>query len=310
MSEGPHTVALSGSRGLVGTALAASLAGDGHRLLPLVRRSDPAVDEVRWEPSRGGMDAVGLAGASALVHLAGENVAAGRWNPARKERIRSSRIEGTRLIARTLAGMDHPPPVWVNASAIGFYGDRGEELLDEASPPGDGFLAETCVAWEAETEAARAAGVRVVLLRIGIVLDATGGALGRMLKPFRLGLGGRLGHGRQFMSWITLADLVAAIRRVLADEAFRGAVNAVAPHPVTNAEFTRTLGRVLGRPTLLPAPAPAIRLALGEMGQELLLASTRVRPAALLGAGFEFRHGRLEQGLRAVLSRPATGRAS
>jgi uncharacterized protein (TIGR01777 family) len=245
-----------------------------------------------------------------VVHLAGENVAAGRWSLARKERIRSSRVEGTRLIAEALAGLDRPPPVWVNASAIGFYGDRGDERLDETSAPGDGFLAETCVAWEAATAAARAAGVRVVLLRIGIVLDAKGGALARMLTPFRWGLGGRLGHGRQFMSWITLDDLVGVLRRALVDGGLEGAVNAVAPRPVTNAEFTRTLGRVLRRPTLLPAPALAIRLLLGEMGQELLLAGARVRSAELERCGFEFRHGQLEGALRAVLERPGTDRAS
>jgi uncharacterized protein (TIGR01777 family) len=287
MNEHPLTVAVSGSRGLVGSALTASLSTDGHRVLRLVRRSDPGTDEVGWDPADGRVDAARLGGASAVVHLAGENVAAGRWSLARKERIRSSRVEGTRLIAEALAGLDRPPPVWVNASAIGFYGDRGDERLDETSAPGDGFLAETCVAWEAATAAARAAGVRVVLLRIGIVLDAKGGALARMLTPFRWGLGGRLGHGRQFMSWITLDDLVGVLRRALVDGGLEGAVNAVAPRPVTNAEFTRTLGRVLRRPTLLPAPALAIRLLLGEMGQELLLAGARVRSAELERCGFE-----------------------
>jgi uncharacterized protein (TIGR01777 family) len=301
-------VAISGGSGLVGTALGASLAAEGHRVQRLVRRP-PAADreEVFWDPAAGRIDAAGLEGAHAVVNLAGENIAAGRWTTARKERIRSSRVDGTRLIAETLAALERPPRVLVNASAIGYYGDRGDEPLDETSSPGAGFLAENCVEWEAATAAARRAGICVVWLRIGVVLTVAGGALPRMLTPFRLGLGGRIGSGRQFMSWITLEDLTRVIHRAVFEEALDGPVNAVAPGPVRNAEFTRTLGVVLRRPTLLPLPAWAVRLLLGEMGQELLLASTRVVPARLEAAGFVFRHAAAEPALRSVLGRPRPG---
>lgn len=300
--------AISGGSGLVGSALAASLAGDGHRVVRLVRRESAAgPDEVLWDPDAGRVDATGLEGVDAMVHLAGENIAAARWSAAQKERIRTSRVEGTRLLADTLAGLTHPPRVLVNASAIGYYGNRGDELLDDDSAPGTGFLAETCVAWEEATRPAHLAGLRVVLLRIGIVLSAAGGALGRMLTPFRLGLGGRVGDGRQFMSWIALDDLVEAIRRTVLDESLTGPVNAVAPRPVRNAEFTRELGRSLRRPTPLPMPAWAVRLLLGEMGDALLLAGARVVPRKLERAGFAFRHADVGAALRSMLAPPPTG---
>jgi uncharacterized protein (TIGR01777 family) len=303
-------IAVSGSGGLVGSALAAVLAGDGHRVVRLVRReSEPGPDEVLWDPVAGRIDAAGLEGVDAMVHLAGENIASGRWSAARKERIRASRVEGTRLVAGALAGLAQPPRVLVNASAIGYYGDRGDELLDEDSAPGSGFLAETCVAWEAATAPARQAGLRVVSLRIGVVLSAAGGALGRMLIPFRLGLGGRVGDGRQFMSWVALEDLVGIIRHGVFDDTLAGPVNAVAPRPVRNAEFTAALGRALRRPTPLPLPAWAVRLLLGEMGEALLLAGTRVVPTGLERAGFTFRHADLGSALASILAPPRTGRS-
>jgi uncharacterized protein (TIGR01777 family) len=306
--SGNMHVAVSGSGGLVGSAVAASLAADGHRPLRLVR-DESAVEPgaAFWDPASGRIDADRLEGADAVIHLAGENVAAGRWTTARKTRIRASRVGGTRLVAETVARLARRPRVLVSASAIGYYGDRGEERLGEASAPGSGFLADTCVAWEAATEPARRAGMRVVLLRIGLVLAATGGPLGRMLTPFRMGLGGRIGDGRQFMSWIALDDLVAVIRRAIVDSTLDGPVNAVAPGASRNREFTRTLGRVLRRPTPLPLPAWAVRLLFGEMGRELLLAGARVVPGRLEQAGFAFGHRDLEPALRAMLDRPRAG---
>jgi uncharacterized protein (TIGR01777 family) len=303
-------IAVSGGGGLVGSALAAALGGEGHRVVGLVRRKSAAgPDEVLWDPATGRIDTAALEGVDAMVHLAGENIASARWSAAQKERIRTSRIEGTRLVAGALAGLARPPRVLVNASAIGYYGDRDDELLDEDSASGSGFLAETCVAWEAATEPAYRAGLRVVLLRIGIVLSMAGGALGRMLTPFRLGLGGRVGDGRQFMSWIALDDLVEVIRRAVLDESLAGPINAVAPRPVRNAEFTRALGRALRRPTPLPVPAWAVRLAFGEMGEALLLAGARVAPARLERAGFAFRHADVGAALRSILASPQTGRS-
>ncbi len=295
---------ISGASGLVGARLAAFLAAGGHRVDRLVRR-DPQSGrtDIRWRPEAGEIDAPALEGVDAVVHLAGASIAAGRWTSARKEAIRRSRVEGTRLLAETVARLSRPPSVVVSASAIGYYGSRGDESLTEDSPAGDGFLAEVCQAWEAAADPARHAGVRVVTLRMGMVLAASGGALGRMLLPFKLGLGGVVGSGRQYVSWIALGDLVSAIHHVLLAAGVTGPVNAVAPVPVTHRDFVRTLGRVLRRPTLAPLPAPIVRLLLGEMGQALLLDGARVLPARLQAAGFRFRHPVLESALRAELAR-------
>ncbi len=241
-----------------------------------------------------------LQGLDAAVHLAGESIAQ-RWTPERKARILKSRARGTRLLSESFARLTQLPCVLLCASAIGYYGDRGEEVLTEESPSGVGFLAEVCREWEAACEPAVRKGIRVVNLRIGVVLSAAGGVLPRMLLPFRMGLGGRVGHGRQYMSWIALDDLVGVIVHALTCDTLAGPVNAVAPHPVTNVEFTRTLGRVLRRPTVLPIPAFAARLALGEMADGLLLASTRVQPARLAASGYAFRYPELEGALRHVL---------
>lgn len=301
----PRGVAVSGASGLVGRALERSLAADGYTVFRLVRRGAASESEIGYDPFAGRVDESRLEGLHAVVHLAGENIAGGRWNRERKHRIRASRVDGTSTVARAIAGLARPPRVLISASAIGFYGDRGDETLDETSSAGSGFLPEVCQAWEAATEPAERAGVRVVRLRVGVVLSRNGGALARMLLPFRLGLGGRLGDGRQTMSWLSRTDLVAIIHHCLEQDGIAGAVNAVAPFPVTNAEYTRTLARILRRPAFATVPAICLRLLLGEMGRDLLLASARVVPRALEASGFVFRHPQLEQALRfELLSEP------
>jgi hypothetical protein len=248
----------------------------------------------------GSIDTSGLQGVEAVVHLAGENIAE-RWTAAKKANIRDSRANGTRVLCEALTGLTPLPKVLVSASAIGYYGDRGAEVLTEDSASGSGFLAEVCRAWEVATEPAHQRGIRVVRLRFGVVLSAAGGALAKMLPPFRLGLGGTLGSGRQYMSWIALDDAVGAIHHAVVTEPLQGPTNAVAPQPVTNQAFTKALGSVLRRPTLLPLPAFAARLIFGEMADELLLASTRVQPAKLQASGYSFRYPELEGALRHVL---------
>jgi uncharacterized protein (TIGR01777 family) len=296
-------VAVTGSTGLVGTALVNSLEAGGHVVRRLVRR--PVRDgqhEIRWDPAAGQIDAGALAGVDAVVHLAGENLAAQRWNESFKAEIRNSRVRGTKLLCDALAGLSTRPAVLVSASAVGYYGNCGEEIVDESSPPGTGFLADVCREWEAATEPARNAGIRVVNLRIGVVLSTRGGALAKMLTPFKLGLGGPIGSGRQYLSWVEIGDLVSAIEFALRNETLAGPGNAVAPQPVTNREFTKTLGQVLGRPTALPMPAFAARLAFGEMADEMLLGGVRAAPRALLNAGFVFQHPELEPALRHLLA--------
>jgi uncharacterized protein (TIGR01777 family) len=301
-------VVISGSSGLIGSAVVGALARNGESVTTLVReRSAGGSESVLWRPETGTIDSTGLESHDAVVHLAGESVAGGRWTKARKDRIRSSRVAGTRLLCEALAKMASPPGVLVCASAIGFYGSRGEEILTESSSPGEGFLATVCRDWEAAAEPARARGIRVVHLRFGVVLSSNGGALAQMLRPFRLGLGGVLGDGRQYMSWIHLDDAVGAVRQVLADSSTIGAVNAVSPHPVTNREFTQTLARVLGRAAIVPLPRIAARLAFGEMADALLLASSRAQPTRLLASGYTFRHAHLEAALRHLLSAAEIG---
>ncbi len=293
-------ILVTGATGLVGRALVPFLAGGGHEVARM-GRSAPGAGDLRWNPDAGALEAEALEGFDGVVHLAGENIASGRWNATKKRRIKESRVGGTRLLARTLAGLERPPQVLVSASAVGFYGDRGNEELTEESSAGSGFLSEVCREWEAATEAAAGKGIRVVHARLGVVLSKDDGALARMLTPFRLGAGGIVGNGRQYMSWITRDDTVAAIGHLLTTESAAGPVNVAAPAPVTNREFTATLGRVLRRPTVFPLPGFVARLVFGEMADALLLASTRVKPAKLLDCGHVFRHGSLEEGLRAVL---------
>jgi uncharacterized protein (TIGR01777 family) len=310
-ARGSMKILVSGSTGLIGSALVPFLTAGGHAVVALARTgarraaSHPA-QAVEWNPDAGIINRAALEGFDAVVHLAGENIA-GRWTAAKKERIRASRTGPTRLISEALAQLTRPPKVLVCASAVGIYGDRGDEILVEASAPGSGFLAEVGREWEAAAEPARVAGIRVVHLRFGIVLSPRGGALARMLPAFRLGLGGRVGSGRQFWSWIALDDAVGAIHHTLFTDSLSGPVNAVAPQAVTNGEFTRTLARVLGRPALLPAPACALRLALGEMAEAALLASTRAEPRRLAETGYAFRFPQLEPALRHLLGRDASG---
>jgi uncharacterized protein (TIGR01777 family) len=295
-------ILVSGASGLVGSAVVRRFAPPNDEVIRLVRREPRfGAPEVRWDPSAGTISDEGLEGLDAVVHLAGESVAAGRWTAAKKDRIRKSRVEGTRLLAQTLAGLRRPPKVLVSASAIGVYGNRGEEELDEASPPGSGFLASVCRDWEAATEPAKQAGIRVILARLGVVLASEGGALGRMLSLFRYGLGGRLGNGRQYMSWISLDDAVGAVRFLLENDAPSGPVNVVSPNPATNREFTAALGRALHRPTFLPVPALALRIALGEMAEEMLLSSARVLPRKLVQVGYPFRDRELVPSLGRIL---------
>jgi hypothetical protein len=310
-ASAPHLrVAVTGATGLVGSALVTALRAAGHRVDRVSRRPPrPGTTDIQWDPARGRLDPRALEGADAVVHLAGESIAAGRWTASAKARIRESRVGGTRLVADTLAGLDRRPRVLVSASAIGYYGHRGSEALTEDSPPGTGFLAEVARAWEAAADPARAAGIRVVHPRLGIILAGQGGALPQMLRPFRLGLGGPIGGGRQYWSWIALADVIRVVELVLAVESFAGPVNAVAPAPVTNREFARALGRALARPTLVPLPAPAVRLLMGEMGQALLLDSARVLPRRLERAGFRFRHPDLASALRDALAEGPGGAA-
>lgn len=294
-------ILISGSTGLVGSAVVPALQSSGQETIRLVRSStsgmQPQDRSITWEPSSGQLSATDLEGIDAAVHLAGENIAASRWTPQQKARIRGSRVAGTRLLAETLAKLKAPPKTLVCASAIGFYGDRADQRLDEDSLPGIGFLADTCREWEAAAKPAADRGIRVVHLRTGVVLASQGGALAKMLTPFRLGVAGIIGSGQQYMSWISLDDLVSVISFALSKETLRGPVNAVAPNPVTNHEFTKTLGRVLRRPTVFPMPAFAARLAFGEMADGLLLASTRVEPKRLIDAGFRFRYPDLEAAL-------------
>jgi uncharacterized protein len=298
------TILLTGARGLIGSALGPFLAAQGQRVIPLLRSRDKQTGtQATWNPAAGKIDLERAGPLDAVIHLAGESIAQ-RWTATARARIRSSRVEGTGLLSVALASLPQPPRVLVCASAVGFYGDRGDELLDERSPAGAGFLAEICRAWEAASASALARGVRVVHLRLGVVLTPSGGALARILPAFRLGLGGRLGSGRQYWSWIALADLLRVFRHVLETNELEGPVNAVSPVPVTNAEFTRTLAASLKRPAFCAVPALAVRGLFGQMGREALLASVRVQPARLEETGFRFDFPELEPALRALLAGP------
>jgi uncharacterized protein (TIGR01777 family) len=294
------TVVISGASGFIGQALSSHLRAQGVRVRPLVRPGKSANDGIRWDPQGGSIDEDALSGADALVHLAGENIGEKRWSDAEKARLRESRVKSTELLTRTLAKLRTGPRTWISASAIGYYGNRADEPLDENASPGSDFLAQLCVAWEAPTLAAPDA-VRVVRTRFGVVLDPQGGALARMLTPFKLGVGGRIGSGRQYVSWVSRHDLVRALAFLLERAELAGAFNITAPTPVTNAELTHALGHALHRPTLLPLPGFAARLALGEFADAALLSSAKVLPKRLLDAGFHFDHPELEPYLAAAL---------
>ncbi|MEU3218068.1 TIGR01777 family oxidoreductase [Streptomyces sp. NPDC006971] len=293
-------IAVSGASGLIGAALVRSLRADGHEVVRLVRHPARAGDEVEWSPERRYVDVAGLVGCDAVVHLAGAGVGDHRWTPAYKQEIRESRVHGTTAVAEALASLDVPPKVLVSGSAIGYYGDTGDRAVDESAPAGTGFLPSVCVEWEAATAAAQEAGVRTVHARTGLVVGRAGGAWGRLFPLFRAGLGGRLGDGRQYWSFIALHDEVAALRHILDTESLSGPVNLTGPDPVTNAEVTAAMGRVLRRPTLLTAPAPALRLVLGDFAEEVL-ASQRVLPGRLLDSGFAFAFPGIDAAIRAAL---------
>ena len=308
MGSSRARVLCSGSSGMVGTALRAALAQSGVGVVQLVRRAPRDVGEIQWDPKRGVMTWANergtegpLEGLEAAVHLSGVNLAERRWTPAYKREIETSRVESTRVLAKILAGLKRPPKTLLVASATGFYGDRGDELLDEGSSAGKGYLPEICAKWEAASEAARVAGIRVVHLRLGVVIGREG-ALKKMLPIFKLGLGGRLGSGRQWMSWIGLGDAVRAILFAIKTETLSGPVNIVAPNSVTNAEFTRALGRAVHRPAVLPVPEFALKVMFGEMAEEALLASTRAMPGKLISAGFRFEHATVDGAIDAALA--------
>lgn len=296
-------VLISGASGLIGSAMKSCLRKEGVVVMQLSHSQLDSEDRrvVHWEPDAGPMDSGKLEGLHVVIHLAGDNIAAGRWTAAKKARIRNSRVQGTTTLCRALADCREKPDTLICASAVGYYGHQGERMLEESAPVGEGFLAEVCRDWEQATIPARDAGIRVVNLRIGMVLSGRGGALPRMLPPFRWGLGGPLGNGRAWMSWIALEDLVSILLYCMNDERLSGPVNAVAPQPVTNKEFAHALGNALGRPAVLPVPAFLIKAALGEMGRELLLSSIRAYPRKLEDAGFSWRYPSLQEALQQCL---------
>ena len=301
-SEARKLFAITGASGMIGSALIASLRRDEHQVIRLVRRTPVRPDESYWDPAAGTIETTRLEGLDGVVHLAGENLAGGLWTEARKRRILQSRVQGTSLLARTLAGLSRRPGVLVSASAIGYYGDRGDTLVTEAAPKGSGFLAEVVEAWERSADPAREQSIRVAHPRFGVVLDRSGGMLAKLLLPFRLGLGAQLGSGDQWLSWTTLRDVIAAIRFLLAHDV-NGGINVTAPSPVTNREFTRSLAARLHRPALMAIPRIVLELALGDLAREALLSSTRAIPDRLRGLGFRFQDPDLGPALENVLRR-------
>ena len=297
-------ILVTGSTGLIGSALVSFLAEHGHEVKRLVRTElVSGEDEIHWSPDSGSIDKAGLEGLDAVVQLAGENLAAGRWTAKKKVRILDSRVKGSRLLCESLSQLTQPPKVLVCSSAIGYYGDRGDAVVDEGAFSGSGFLAEVCHEWEEATGSASEGGIRVVNLRIGVVLSPAGGALARMLPPFKMGFGGKLGNGKQYISWIALDDAVEVIHHCITQDGLHGPVNAVTPNAVTNGEFTKTLGRVLNRPTLFGMPAFIVRAVFGKMADETLLSSTRVEPTRLVETAYTFHYPQLEDALRYLLGR-------
>lgn len=298
-------IAITGSSGLIGSALSFALGNAGHRVVPVVR-GEAGPNEIGWRPDSAVLDAKGLEGLDAVIHLAGAGVGDARWTSGYRAKIRDSRLDGTSLLARTMASLRSPPPVLLSASAIGYYGDSGDTVLTETSPPADDFLGQVCQFWENATEPASTAGIRVAHLRTGMVLSADGGALGKLLPLFKFGLGGKMGSGKQWMSWVAIDDVVGVVRWLLdgsgAQAGIDGPLNVVAPNPVTNAAFTKILGKVVGRPTLLPIPSFGPKLVLGgDRADALLFDSIRVAPERLTEAGYDFRYPELDTALRAIL---------
>lgn len=293
-------VLIGGASGLVGSALVPRLQAEGAKVTRLVR-SPAGAGEIEWHPNRDEIDAARLEDFDAVINLAGENIAEGRWTEEKKRRIRDSRVNGTHLLSESLAKLRHRPRAFLCASATGFYGDRGDDVLDEESASGGGFLAGVCREWEKATQPAAQAGIRVVNLRFGPILAREGGMIAKLLPPFKMGVGGKVGSGKQYISWVAIEDVAGAIEFAVENESVRGPLNVVAPNPVTNEEFTKTLGEILSRPTVLTMPAFAARLAFGEMADEMLLVSQRVAPKRLRDVGYEFQYSKLEDALRHVL---------
>lgn len=294
-------IAIAGASGLVGSALIPELESGGHEIVRLVRKS-PKPGEIEWHPNQDEIDPATIDGFPAIINLAGESIAEGRWTDEKKKRIRDSRVNGSHLLSEAIAKLATKPKVFLCASATGIYGDRGDELLDEQSESGGGFLAGVCREWEKATEPASKAGVRVVNLRFGPILAREGGMLEKMLTPFKMGLGGKIGSGKQYISWVAIDDAVAAIKLALYDDSIRGPLNIVSPKPATNERFTRALGEALSRPTVMSMPAFAARLAFGEMADEMLLVSQRIVPKRLNTAGFKFQNPELTQALQRYIS--------
>lgn len=296
-------ILLTGATGLIGTELGPFLSRQNHRVIRMVRSSKAGENEVLWDPHSGTLNPQHLEGIDAVVHLAGENISSGRWTERKKRRILESRVQGTRLLAQSIAHLFDPPKVFVSISAIGYYGDRKDETLTEESDPGTGFLPHVCAHWESATQAAISRGIRVVIPRLGMVLSSKGGAMGFMLPVFRLGIGGKIGNGRQYQSWIALDDVLGVIDHALHTDSLQGPVNAVSPDPVTNRDFSLALGRALSRPARLALPAFAARIAFGRMADEVLLASARVAPVRLAQSGYKFRFSELNGALQHILKR-------
>lgn len=307
--ETPLRIVVSGASGLVGGRLVPFLRAGGHQVFRLVRRQPQAPDEIFWDPAKGQIDAPALEGVDAVIHLGGVSIAGGRWTRSRKNAIMESRLDSTRLLATTLAGLDTPPSVFVSTSAVGFYGDGGDTPLTEASPSGDGFLANVCRGWEHEALAAADAGIRVVHPRFGVVFAGEGGMLPLLTRVFRSGIGGQLGNGQQYMAWIALDDLIGILFEAITNDTLEGPVNAVSPEIITNREFTSVMGRVLNRPTLMRVPAAAMRLVAGQLADELILTSQRVIPARLEATDFQFAYSSLEETLRHEFGRYGTSHA-
>ncbi len=295
-------ILISGASGLVGSALINLLKQKGHSVSSLVRREAKSKNEVQWNPQSGIKNINDLENFDAVIHLAGENIGGKRWTEEQKKKIRESRVKGTSVLRDAILKLKNPPKTFISASAIGFYGDRGNKTLDEESAVGTGFLPEVCQEWENSSKSLSEKGIRLVYIRIGVVLAPNGGALAKMLFPFKMGVGGIIGNGKQFMSWIELEDLTEIFSFALENEKVSGAINAVSPNSVTNYEFTKSLGKVLKRPTIFPLPGFVAKIVLGEMAQDLLLASTKVTPKKLLGLGYKFRNANLEKAFRKVLS--------
>ncbi len=293
-------ILLTGSSGLIGSALTASLSANGHNVKRLLR-SRHTGGEAYWNPEEGTIDLSNCKGIDVVIHLAGDSIAEGRWSKAKKARILDSRIKGTQLIATALARLEERPHTLISGSAIGFYGNRGADIVDEGSPAGEGFLAGVCQQWEDATAPAAEAGIRVVNVRFGMVLSSSGGALKKMLLPFKLGLGGVVGDGKQYMSWVGIDDVAGMVQHIINTPSLRGPVNLVSPSPVSNRQFVRTLGQVLHRPSILPMPAFMARIMFGEMADELLLASTRVMPRLLMNTGYNFINSDLREALESFL---------